>query len=90
MAPAYGNFASCRADLPPQKVTGFLVEIARLHDQQTLVGISSRNDIQFENVFDSESFIHLDDSRASLKLRHRSDVYLLNVPTLRFKEKTCS
>ena len=35
--PENGNFASCKADLSPQKVKNFLVEIARLQDQQTPV-----------------------------------------------------
>ena len=51
---------------------------------------SSGKDIQFEYVFDFENFMHVEDSRRSLKWRHRSDQYLLNVSTLSFREKTCS
>ena len=68
--PENGNFASRRADLQPQKVKDFLVEITMSHDQGTPV---SGKDIQFENMFDFENFINLGHSQGSVKLRHWSD-----------------
>ena len=53
------------------------------------LGISSGKDIQFENVFDFENFMHQEDSRGPEKLRHCSYEYLLNVSILSFREKTC-
>ena len=75
------NFASHRADLPPQKVKDFLVEITGLHDQVTPV---SGKDIQFENVFDFENFInpYKTFTRVS-EFETLLDSYLLNVPTVR-------
>ena len=69
--PGHGNFASRRADLPPQKVKNFHVEIARLHDQGTPSW--PRRRVQLENVFDFEKFINLEHSQGSVKLRHCSD-----------------
>ena len=33
--------------------------------------------------------MHLEDSRGAVKLRRRSNKYLLNVSTLSFRKKTC-